>query len=207
MSHYAFAALIPDATWCEHLLACKAAVRAIAGPQRYLDDPPHLTVFLAAFADPEAWCGVVTNCAGTLQAPTVQIDGWHVFRDDPLTGGHTPVCAVGAAGQEALRAVQAKIIAALAPRRDAAASRERYADTWTRLSSMRQASVLAHGFPFTGQDWHPHVSIGSIAPAAWEDAWSVLAARERYGPMRFQAMHWYQLDGAIPRLLHRLPLM
>jgi len=206
MTAPAFAALIPDAAWSEHLLACKADILAAVGPQRYLEDPPHLTVHLAVYPEPAAMVAAVADCMQRCLVPQVQVEGWHVFRDDPLTGGHTPVCAIAPAGQIALRIVQAQVIAALAPLRDTTATTARYAAHWDGLGSGRQASVRAHGFPFTGADWHPHVSVCSVARSAWDQAWALLQKHERRGTMGFQALRWYQLDGDRPKLLEEFRL-
>jgi 2'-5' RNA ligase len=200
----AFLALDPGAWLGGAIQAAKDEVRALAGSQRYLEDPPHLTLFVGVFTDRSAVPAVLAGAVP--EAPSIGVQGWHVFRDDPLTGGHTLVAALDPAGMAPLRRLQAAALATVAPLRDLRASRDRYAAVHDRLSPVRQASLDRHGFPFTGDDWHPHVSVASIAALAWDPVWSALAARAPHGTARMPALVWYALDGDRPRRLAEVPL-
>lgn len=202
----AFVALLPDRALHDRIQAAKDAVQAAVGSQRYLDDPPHLTLYLACFAAHGMLLDLIPDLATTLPAPRIDIDGWHIFSDDPLTGGHTPVTAIDDGSRPALRALQGRVVRALAPQRDVAASRARYDATWNRLTPRRQASVEAHGFPFTGDDWQPHVTVCSVASESWPDCEPVLAAHEPHGSYGFAALAAFALDEDRPRLLTRAEL-
>jgi hypothetical protein len=202
----AFAALIPEPSWHERILGLKQTVRVVAGHQRYLDDPPHLTVFLAIFPDLDAIVPHLNRCCDSLPPVTAEIEGWHVFRNDPLTNGHTVVCSIASTSQDMLRRLQKQVITAIAPLRDPVASRSRYTASWQQLSPVRQNSVSLHGFPFTGDDWQPHVSICSVAPPHWDAAWAALSPAEPRGIMRFSALHWYELIDGVPQLHTKIPL-
>lgn len=190
----AFIALEPEARLHHAIAAAKQAVRSTVGSQRYLDDPPHLTLQVGWFPDLTQVDAVVARCAATLIAPTVEVSGWQVFRDDPLTGGHTVVTAMTSDSQETLRHIQQQMLTTVAPLRDAAASQARYLPAWDRLTPLRQASVERWGFPFTGADWSPHVSVASIAPAAWDAVWPALGPLAPLGRYRFSHLVLYRLD-------------
>src|SRR5262249_49161970 len=134
------------------------------------------------------------------------IVGWHVFRDDPLTGRHTLVCDVEGSSREALCKVQRRAREAAAPVRDPIASRERYQSSWSRLSQQERANVEAWGFPFLGSGWHPHVTIASIESSAWKRVWRALADDPPRTCACFPYLTLYAVSANRPMLLERFAL-
>jgi 2'-5' RNA ligase len=202
----AFLALDPEPWLAAAIHAAKATVRDLVGAQRYLDDPPHLTLFVGSFPDRLAVARRLAEQAASWRAPVAAAVGWHVFHDDPLTGGHTVVARLEPGALAPLRRLQGDALAAVAPLRDLDASRARYAGARDRLAPVRLESLDRHGFPFTGDDWQPHVSVASIATAAWSVAWPAIEAMAPRGAVRFPSLGWYALDGDRPRRLAEVPL-
>jgi hypothetical protein len=147
--------------------AYKRRVESLVGPQTYLNHPPHLTVYVAAFDD----AGAATDAARRLAAQTppqsLGIAGWHVFSADKLTDGNTLVCRIADADVPSLREFQRRAIAALAPLRSAPASEARYADFWNSLDASERSAVRHTGFPYVGEHWHPHLTIASVRQSDW----------------------------------------
>jgi hypothetical protein len=203
---YCFLALMPEGPVQEHILHAKAAVRSAVGPQRYLEDPPHTTLFVSAFEDLSSVIATLRTTLVDTPAPRVEATGWHVFTNDPLTGGNTAVCAIGGPGVTAVRDLQMQLLRLLAPWRDVRRCHDRYTANWDRLDALRQASIRDWGFPFTGSDWQPHISVCSIRLTDWAVAWPLLAERPPAGPITYGELRLYTLHGDEPALQHRQPL-
>lgn len=162
-----FLGLEPDVALARLVLEYKERVHALVGPQTFLDHAPHLTLYLAAFGDVAAVLTAAEALAASTAPIAVRVEGWHVFWADQLTGSHTLVLKLDAAAVVSLRALQARAIGILAPLRAAAESASRYDDRREYLSPNEQASIDRTGFPYTGEHWHPHVTIASIAADDW----------------------------------------
>lgn len=201
-----FLALEPDEAFAAVVRAYKERTRQLAGPQQFLDDPPHLTLYLAVFADAAVVAVEAAASAGKLRVPIVDMQGWHVFSRDALTGNNTLVCRIADACRPALALVQERVVEAVAGLRDPEATRARYAAAWFRLSAPEQHHVERRGFPFLGSIWHPHVTIASIRSGAWESVWRHLAGAPPCGRVRFPTLKLYALNEEHPQLLGQFPL-
>ncbi len=193
-----FAALDLDPASAAWVMAHKDAVRARRAAVRYLDDPPHLTLCVGDYLEHSRVINALHVVAERTASVVADTADWLVFRDDPLTGGHTLACAFSPMAAATQRVVQASVLAAISPLRDPARSAARYAAHMAQLSPLRQASVVRYGFPFTGEDWIPHVSIASIAPAAWDEVWTEMQRRPPPAQFVFSGLVWYALDGERP---------
>jgi hypothetical protein len=201
-----FLGLQPDVALSELVFRHKRRVEALVGNQMFLHHPPHMTVYLAAFDDPQA---VQTKCAAIAEQmpmPDSEIVGWHVFAADVLTGAYTLVLQLSERDQATLRDWQRDATAALAPLRNATATRTRYRETWQSLSAERQRAVEQVGFPFIGDDWYPHWTIASIAADAWPVVErELLAAAPRMQGVCPQAA-LYRLQNEYPVPMASFPL-
>lgn len=159
--------LEPDEAYRQWIWACKERVRQLVGDQLYLDHPPHATLYVSAFPAQADLCGPVAQLAQRLPAPRAVMNHWHVFQADQLTGNSTLVLDVPEDRRASFRQIQTDVVNTLSPLRDRAASQERYAGSWQRLSPDEQANVDRFGFPFVGSIWHAHVTIGSIRLEDW----------------------------------------
>jgi 2'-5' RNA ligase len=194
---YVFA-LEPDAAYRQWVGDCKRRVRQLVGEQLYLDHPPHLTLYVAAFPAKAEVSRVVGELAGRLQSPQAVLNHWHVFQADQLTGNHTLVCDVPEESCQAFREVQSQVVAALAPLCDVSACRCRYDGAWQRLSAVERANVEQYGFPFVGQIWRAHVTIASIRTADWPALEPVLRESPPSVPVCFDALAVYRLQNDFP---------
>lgn len=162
-----FISLEPDRVLTERILDCKQRAWRVAGDQLFLDHPPHLTVYLAAFTRADAIIGRWPQIAAAVALPRLTLTGWHLFDADALTGRQTLVCEIRDDGQTQLRAIQQQIIQQIAADRDRTRTTERYRPRWPQLSSEQQAAVVRDGFPYVGAGWHPHFTIASIDAPRW----------------------------------------
>ena len=88
------------------VLKYKRRLRELVGDQMFLNDPPHLTVYLAHFAARQRVIQAAAELAAESAAIDINIIGWHVFTKDQLTGGHTLVLQFDEYTQSQLRTFQ-----------------------------------------------------------------------------------------------------
>lgn len=193
-----FAALLPDQTLSARIMHAKAKVRAIAGPQLYVDDPPHVTAYLGAYRSDADARDAFLSIADASPPFDVHTTGWHVFQGDVLTGNNTLVTAVADETADLLRQIQDRIIRAMSPFRDPVACERRYRDSWNSLTPERQLAVRNIGFPFVGGDWQPHITVASVRPADWPLVWEALRHEPILGSHRCDALVLYRLQGREP---------
>jgi 2'-5' RNA ligase len=188
-----FAALEPDAALAALIVRYKEETRALVGEQTYLADPPHLTVYLAAFASSQAAVAAWANVSNRDAAQTVRLVGWHVFEADALTGCHTLVCQVAAADKARLRRLQRDVVDALAPARQRAATAARLAPRLEFLTPQQRQCAQRNGFPYLGDGWEPHFTIASVRPADWPRLWVALEPHPPHGTFRCTRLRLYRL--------------
>jgi 2'-5' RNA ligase len=210
-----FVALRP----CEELAAFvwrhKRRLLAAAGPQLYASDPPHATVYLANFAASRVAevAGAVELVAAAMEMPAATIDGWQVFESDPLTGLHTLACRFDGGACDRLRELQLRVLAAVAPLHDAAATHESLLPRWGALSDEQRRRALLFGFPYVGGGWIPHLTIASVRPEQWPHVGQVFnLSQPTSGPVEnlsygtFTHLDVFELQGLEPRRLATFPL-
>jgi 2'-5' RNA ligase len=193
-----FAALEPDAALQRLVQDYKDETRALVGEQLFVDDPPHLTVFLSVFPTVAAALAQWAKLPAKDVEQPVEITGWHVFDADALTGNHTLVCDLAAEDKRRLRDAQQQVIDQLAPIRDREAACRRFAPRASALDESQRAAVAEHGFPYVGAGWEPHFTIASIQPDVWPRVWRAFADRPPVGSFRCPRMRLYQLDEGVP---------
>ncbi|VTS04947.1 2'-5' RNA ligase family protein [Tuwongella immobilis] len=201
-----FLALQPDPELTEFLRHAKDRVLTLAGEQLYRSDPPHLTVYLAYFADLSQVETRLRALASDWSPFSGNLRGWHVFENDPLTTRNTLVCQIDSDALPMLRSLQSAVIDAIAPLRNHLATHARYANRWNALTPERQSAVESVGFPFIGNDWLPHFSVASILPNDWPPVWEALRGTPPPSQFHIAQLKLYRLDGLTPIELATIPL-
>ncbi len=201
-----FIALQPDPRLTERLFGYKQRTHALVGPQLFLEDPPHLTVYLALYPTQTTLLAHLEPLARQLPTLLTRILGWHVFQSDPLTGNHTLVCAIHPDDQQTLRGVQQQIVEVVAPRRDVSATRDRFGTRLQQLSVSQQAAIAAVGFPYFGEGWIPHFTVASIRPDDWEQVFDELQDDPPHGEFYCPALVEYLLVDGQPHQVGTLLL-
>ena len=191
---YSFIALEPEERLHNLILKAKKIVSEAVGSQKYLQDPPHLTLQVGSFADMDKVEAILLRVAQAVSVESIHHNGWHVFRDDPLTSGHTVVTNISDEDQIKLRNIQSLVLQATRPLLNLEPCIQRYSASWEKLSPVQRASTEAWGFPFTGADWHPHVTVASISRDRWSFVWDKLEKLSPDGAFSFRKMCLYRLD-------------
>lgn len=201
-----FIALEPDDATTNSIWRYKHRVRELVGDQLYLDHPPHLTFYLAAFGNVEEVLEHSRLVVRALSAPALHISGWHVFFSDPLTGNHTLVLDFVESDREQLRDMQACIVDSLGPLHDDEASLERINGQWSQLKDDEKAAASRHGFPYIGTGWHPHFTIASIRPEDWSVIERELLCNSPEGSLSCPRIQAFRLIDGEPELLESFNL-
>jgi 2'-5' RNA ligase len=204
-SRVAFISLEPDESLASLVGEYKRRVRQLTGNQLFLSDPPHTTLYLAAFDQLNRVAKALFNLALGIEPIEITLDGWHVFENDALTGNHTLVCHWSEASQRAARQIQKKVVDRLSPLRNLATTEKRFSSRWTRLTQEQQRSVIEKGFPYTGPAWHPHLTIASIKPSDWEKAFGELRTAPPKITGMAKGLKLYELVGDTPRPILTIP--
>jgi len=197
MSASFFAALMPDERTSAMIQHFKDRTRELVGPQLYLDDPPHTTVYLASF--PNGFDAIERLRTAVIPAPSpVRFHGWHSWVGDPLTGRNTLVCSLHPDDKPMLRVRQQHIAAALAPHRDPATTEARFACRFDSLTAEQRHNVRTVGFPFLGDGWEPHITVASIAPEHWDIVLRELHSCPPFGAFSYTHLEVFELHGDEP---------
>ncbi|WP_435144747.1 2'-5' RNA ligase family protein [Halobaculum sp. P14] len=189
-------ALTPGPRARDAVTELKSRLRTAVGDQQYLDDEPHVTLYVGDLAVDSAEDLAVPRP----DDPTFEISGWEVFRDDDVTGNHTLVCKILSAG---LGKYQQRVAGQMADHRRRTMI-DRYRDAYDDFDPQRRENLSTYGFPFVGDGWKPHLTIASIDPDDFDEAWSVLEGDAPVGTYEFDAVTVYELvDGDLRERVRR----
>lgn len=186
-----FFALVPSEPLMGFLLECKRVAREIAGDQEFLADAPHLTLSVGCYEDRPGLPAAVARLMDGLR-PGLALAGWHTFRDDPVTGGHTLVLRPDDGDKAWLRDFQVSLLEAVSAYR-AQPTPDRYRDR-SRFTPAMRAALERHGYPFVGPAWEPHFTVASFAPAVYESVRARLAGLHPPSRAGFDALVLYRVE-------------
>jgi 2'-5' RNA ligase len=204
-------ALRPDESLAALVHHHKRRLLAAAGPQLYLTDPPHVTLYVAEFA-PSLMAAALRrteHLADTMPSPAIAAGGWHVFENDPLTGRHTLVMRLSDETCQRLRRLQLHVLSGLVPLHDAAATLSALAGRLPLLTDEQQRRAALFGFPYVGAGWIPHLTIASVNPGQWphvEQVFNLPGEVENLSRGQFTALDVFRLQGLEPQPLASFPL-
>ena len=135
-------------------MAAKTAAKDYAENAQFLQDPPHLTLFVAQLTDAENWKSELRNILD--RKISLNFDSWGSI-NDPITGKKTIISTVK--NKDMLTKMQTEVAEFLREHKFGRA--ERYIGV---TDPILNKNVEKYGFPFIGEIWIPHVTIGSFEP-------------------------------------------
>jgi hypothetical protein len=200
-----FLAFTPNRRLYSIIQGYKDQVAKLVGPQLYLSDPPHLTIYLSTFPTSLDIQASFHELQIDRQPP-MRVTGWHSWIGDPLTAQNTLVCDLHPDSAQWLRCQQQAIVRTFAPLRDSAASELHYRSRWGKVSTLQQSNIVLYGFPFLDDDWHPHLTIASIMSTDWDVVINALSPTPPHGEFAFGSLDLYELKGIHPIHRHQLIL-
>lgn len=149
---------------------CKKKAKALCGEQQYLEDTPHLTLYVNHFENQKEICDMIETIE--LPNPQIQIKGWTTFYDDPITNGHSLVLELSDQSLQKLQAFQMELVTKTSQYK-AKEHLKRYSNTNTYSNEMKD-SLHKYGFPFAGLHWRAHFTIASFKKDDYNKVWDVL---------------------------------
>lgn len=151
--------LEPTGPLRDALLGRKAHLERAMPGQAYCSHPPHCTLLFGDYGPPAAWFDALRAAVHGVPPFPVETEGWQLFPNDLLAGGGTTVAFRVRLGPQ-LGQLQRIVAETLAPHRPPAA---RAAAAGHPLAAREPfaTSLGRYGFPFVGEHWIPHFTIGS----------------------------------------------
>jgi|AntDeeMinimDraft_4_1070355.scaffolds.fasta_scaffold01511_5 2'-5' RNA ligase len=190
--------LTPDERAVEEIKSLKSRLRDMVGQQQYLDDEPHVTLYVGDLdIDRKSSLDLPF-----LRRPTFEITGWEVFRDDTVTGNHTLVCRIQSQG---IHEYQKEVAATLESSRRRPMI-GRFEKTYDDFDERRRENLTEYGYPFIGEGWKPHLTIASIDPSDFQKVWEELEDEAPIGEYEFESVTVYDLVDGNLRAGTDLPL-
>lgn len=191
-----FISIDPSPEFSRTIDAYKQTVRELVGNQVFLNEPPHMTAYLARFAKGTDLSTHVANLAKSIDLVTIRTTGWHVFDADPMTGNRTLVVDFDEPSRDQLRWIQNQIGSVLRELYDNEATKQRYAEAWPHFTADQREAVESAGFPFWGSGWHPHFTIASISAKDWPTVAEALLPSSPSGEITCPSLTQYRvIDG------------
>ncbi len=151
--------LLPEDKLKKKILELKKYILKTLGPQEYLKDDPHLTLYFGNFEleSIKKEVGLITNRLNKIK---IVINGLYVFKEDPITKKSTAVYKFDTDTSNRLKMLQAFVIGCCNKYRKGMP--ERYIIQYDTLTKMMKKNIDTCGFPFVGNIWVPHITLASI---------------------------------------------
>lgn len=141
----------------DKVLGIKKKVKKKFGNQMYLNHPVHLTLFTLKIKKISELKNIYkkTNYTSRKKPFIIKVNSPGVFKDDPLTGGHTIIYNIRA--NKKIKEVQLRHLNKINKKIKVLKS-----DISLFKSSILKKNYIEYGFPFAGKIWIPHITIASI---------------------------------------------
>ena len=151
-----YIALIPGKILADKINQIKKAVFASICKQKYLADPPHITLTTGGTENIEEVIAKISDAVSNIATrefrPTKLIE----FKNDILTRQSTFVLAFSNSQSKALQKIQKKIIIATKDNKVPLESYEKVI-----FSKVEKNNLAQFSFPYVGANWIPHLTICS----------------------------------------------
>lgn len=189
-------ALQPDNALFNNIKRLKSEAKKLVGDQAYLNDAPHLTLYLGYFDnffgfDKEL--NLATKKINGYLKKGIRIDGWVIFKDDVITKKQTLVCSITEEASGRLKEVQ-KIVVSIMKKYRKNIILKRYVQAYSGLGDIEKKNLDEYGFPFVGDIWKPHINIASFDKKAFAEVWENFKNECPKGGYNIDSLNIYKLD-------------
>ena len=149
----------PENKTKERILLLKNQVKYLFGTQKYLNHPPHCTLFTMnvknnIYENNNLKKSIKTSKSYINSLKTI-IKNTGIFKNDPLTNGHTLYLEIKK--NTALIKLQKNLINVFLPYR-----RNNKKEEYSFNLKWMKNNYKKYGYPFVGKYWTPHMTIASI---------------------------------------------
>ena len=178
-----FIALIPDDKTKSIINEAKLSISENFGPQKFLMDPPHCTLYVSLTENLREVEKIIQNNIQNQQQINVNIGDWQIFPEDKLAGGGT---TVGLNFQEQdnfpIIELQKKLVNQLNPLRNNQIP-QRYQQP---LPESLEESKQLYGYPFVSSSTIPNILIPHISFCSFNNPNNIKLFKDFHPITKFQ---------------------
>ena len=138
-----------------YIVKWKLKIKKKYSNTKYINHPPHLTLFFANISKENKAIEAIENVANQLKSFKIHINQAGIFVNDAFTGKDTIYLKINK--NRKIYLLQKKIANNLK-----FLVNKRKLNNFKNLNNNLKKSFLNYGYPFVGTHWKPHFTIGSI---------------------------------------------
>lgn len=190
--------LDPDNGLKDSIISLKKQAKAIAGSQLYIDDVPHITLYLGDFEDISRFDNAFRELVNEIKESKPFMEGitvneWVVFEDDVSTGSTTLVCGIKEHDIKELKIIQQKVVSFMEKFRKKEIIK-RFRENYDRFGDIEKSNLDKYGFPYVGDIWEPHLTIASFDKQSFNKIQEKFKNKCPKGLYRLVSASIYELD-------------
>ena len=199
-----FVALEPEEKLGNLLNDQKRIIGNLVGEQKYLSNPPNITLFPLTIRDIEKIIEVLEKIAMSTQKIHLKLEYFNIFYNDIRTGGNTITYPFSEESVEKLKQIQLRAIMAVNEFNE-----KRFltkdSEIYGKMSEIERKNTVEYGYPFIGKNWIPHITLASIEKNRFDETWSKLKESPIKGQFLIESINLYE-SPMNPRLIRKFKL-
>lgn len=179
----------PEPILFKKILAIKNAIKKEFGKQLYLDDDPHCTLYICKLNDETIFNDFYKKFQNlNVENFKINISDWLIFEKDPITFKKVLGCKLN---NPKLNNLQLEIVNFFQKYRKKEVI-QRYKNV--NFSGELKNNLDKYGFPFVGEIWIPHISIGSFDEVVFDKIWQKFKGEYPKGDYYMNSIVIYKLN-------------
>lgn len=189
-----YIALNPDHNFSNFINKQKDTIKNLIGPQLYLKDPPHITLFLFKTDNPTSILQEIKELSLALTKIKLSIKDLHVFYNDKWTGGNTITYNFHENDVDNLKQIQIQLINKVHKQIEPFFT-EQYKN-YNDYSELEKSNINKFGFPFVGENWIPHITLASIEKDKFDIIFEKIKQTTFPEELTINAINLYKVEGS-----------
>lgn len=189
--------LEPEKKLSDKIKKLKKEAKSLVGNQLYLEDSPHMTIYISDFKDMRYYDDELNNMVQNLKSFDLEVLGWLNFLNDEVTGKNAMTLEFKQSKE--LLDIQKKIIDFFNKRRKNGII-TRYSNVYDNINIYFKQNIDLYGYPFVGKIWKPHISIASFDKKSFDKVWEKFSKLNLKGNYKAEFLCIYELEESTERL-------
>jgi 2'-5' RNA ligase len=188
-----FIALIPEERLNRLVEEQKKLVRTIVGEQKYLSEPPHLTLIVFTSKKIQEIIKVLKGISKTIKKFSINLSDFKIFYNDIQTKMNTITYSLSKQEEEYLKTIQSKIILGV-NKFNTKDFLKKESEIYSKMKKIEKENIKKYGFPFVGKNWIPHITIVSIEPSKFSRVFEKLKENFLSGVFNIDSIGLYKIN-------------